>query len=88
MPRPKKFRNIRVLKENISFKPYDDEVTEFVEIFKDEFEVMRYIDLEDYDQNETAEKMGISRGTVQRLIYSGRKKLIYALLNKKNILIK
>ena len=35
MPRPKKFRNIRVLKENISFKPYDDEVTEFVEIFKD-----------------------------------------------------
>ena len=49
---------------------------------------MRYIDLEDYDQNETAEKMGISRGTVQRLIYSGRKKLIYALLNKKNILIK
>ena len=54
----KKFRNIRVLKENISFKPYDDEVTEFVEIFKDEFEVMRYIDLEDYDQNETAEKMG------------------------------
>ena len=76
------------MKENISFKPYDDEVTEFVEIFKDEFEVMRYIDLEDYDQNETAEKMGISRGTVQRLIYSGRKKLIYALLNKKNILIK
>lgn len=88
MPRPKKFRSVRVLKENISFKPYDDEVTEFVEIFKDEFEVMRYIDLEDYDQKETAEKMGISRGTVQRLIYSGRKKLIFALLNKKNILIK
>ena len=53
MPRPKKFRNIRVLKENISFKPYDDEVTEFVEIFKDEFEVMRYIDLEDFKTSKT-----------------------------------
>ena len=88
MPRPKKTRNIRVLKEDISFKSYDENVTEFVDIFKDEFEVMRYIDLDNYDQSKTAEKLGISRGTVQRLLYSGRKKLIFALLNKKNILIK
>ena len=50
MPRPKKTRDIRVLKEEISFKYSNENITEFVEIFKDEFEVMRYIDLENYSQ--------------------------------------
>jgi predicted DNA-binding protein (UPF0251 family) len=46
----------------------------------DEFEAMRLRDLEGLSQIEAGERMGISRGTVQRLLESGRRKVVRALL--------
>jgi predicted DNA-binding protein (UPF0251 family) len=46
----------------------------------DEFEAMRLCDLEGLSQIEAGERMQISRGTVQRLLESGRRKVVQALL--------
>jgi predicted DNA-binding protein (UPF0251 family) len=46
----------------------------------DEFEAMRLCDLEGLSQIEAGERMQISRGTVQRLLESGRRKVMQALL--------
>ena len=54
---------------------------ETTDIEPDEFEALRLCDLEDKHQEEAGEIMGISRGTVQRLLYSGRRKIVSALLN-------
>jgi predicted DNA-binding protein (UPF0251 family) len=47
----------------------------------DEIEAMHLCDGLCLTQQQAGERMGISRGTVQRLVVSGRKKLIDALLN-------
>jgi len=46
----------------------------------DEIEAMHLCDGLGLTQQQAGERMGISRGTVQRLVVSGRKKLIEALL--------
>jgi len=53
----------------------------------DEIEAMRLCDYEELDQEEAAKKMNISRGTVQRLLYSGRKKVIEAITQSKALKI-
>jgi len=53
----------------------------------DEFEAVRLCDLEGLSQIETGEEMGVSRGTVQRLLISGRSKIVDALLNSKMLVI-
>jgi predicted DNA-binding protein (UPF0251 family) len=44
-----------------------------------EIEVLRLVDLEDFSQEEAGEKMGVSRGTVWRLLQSARQKTAQAL---------
>jgi predicted DNA-binding protein (UPF0251 family) len=44
-----------------------------------EIEALRLVDLEDLSQEEAGEKMGVSRGTVWRLLQSARKKTSQAL---------
>jgi len=46
---------------------------------KEELEALRLVDEENLTQEEAADKMGISRGTVWRLINGARKKIIQAL---------
>jgi uncharacterized protein len=53
----------------------------------DEFEAMRLCDLENLDQFSAGEKMGVSRGTIQRLLEKGRKKLIQSIIERKAVLI-
>jgi predicted DNA-binding protein (UPF0251 family) len=53
----------------------------------DEFECLRHCDLEGRQQAEAGEMMGISRGTVQRLLVKARAKVVDALLNQKVLLI-
>jgi predicted DNA-binding protein (UPF0251 family) len=53
----------------------------------DEFESMRLCDLDGLDQAAAGEKMGVSRGTVQRLLESGRRKLLQAIVDKQAIQI-
>jgi predicted DNA-binding protein (UPF0251 family) len=82
MGRQKKERKCRVLPGTRLLKPpgvpLDDNSIFWLE--KDEFEAMRLCDMERYDQQEAGEKMDVSRGTVQRLLRSGRRKVVEALL--------
>ena len=58
-----------------------------VEIPLDQFEAMRWCDMEGLDQAEAGEKMGVSRGTVQRLLYHGRRQLMEAILGNSAIIV-
>ncbi|MFX1485994.1 MAG: DUF134 domain-containing protein [Promethearchaeota archaeon] len=56
-------------------------------LYYDEFEALRLVDLEDLSQEEAGERMDISRGTVWRLIEEGRKKVIQALIEGRELFI-
>ncbi len=60
---------------------------DFEEILPDELEALRLVYLEKKSQSEAAEIMGVSRGTVWRLLESGRVKLVRALVTGKAIVI-
>lgn len=61
--------------------------TEIVEVALDELEAMRLCDFEGHDQEQAAQQMGISRGTIQRLLYSGRRKMIDAVMHGKALAV-
>lgn len=88
-PRGRKWRFCRPFDGVEFYKPQGIPMSslEIVEIGHDEFEAMRLCDHDDLDQEEAAKKMNISRGTVQRLLYSGRKKIIDAFLSSKALKI-
>ncbi len=52
-----------------------------------ELEAMRLCDLDGFDQEAAGHRMEISRGTVQRLLKSGREKVLQALLQSSALLI-
>jgi predicted DNA-binding protein (UPF0251 family) len=52
-----------------------------------ELEAMRLCDLDRLDQEEAGRRMRVSRGTVQRLLKSGRSKVMEALLTTAALLI-
>ena len=52
-----------------------------------ELEAMRLCDVERLEQEEAGRRMGVSRGTVYRLLKSGRAKLVEALVQSKALLI-
>jgi len=81
MPRRKKLRYCRGIEGFNLFKPSGIPLSQLdiIELGLDELEAMRLCDLEDNQQEEAAEAMGVSRGTVQRLLQSGRKKLLHAI---------
>ncbi len=58
-----------------------------IELYEDELEALRLCDMEDLTQEEAGVKMGISRGTVQRLLQSGRRKLIKAIVERYALII-
>ena len=85
MPRKKCFRLCRLLENEIMFKPQGLPLSslEIIEIYIDEFEAVRLIDYEGFSQIEGADKMKISRSSFQRILESGRKKILDALINNK-----
>lgn len=89
MPRCKKERCCRRFNGEMIFKPIAIPLKELAEvkIGLDEFEAMRLCDVEELDQAQAGERMGVSRGTIQRLLSSGRKKLISAFLHSAAIRI-
>ena len=50
-------------------------------LFRDELEVLKLCDLEGLFQEQAGERMGVSRGTVQRLLASARQKTADALVS-------
>jgi predicted DNA-binding protein (UPF0251 family) len=89
MGRCKKRRCCRLLSNERLYKPIAVPMNDIsiIEIGYDEFEAMRLCDTEDNSQIEASEKMKISRGTIQRLLGNGRKKIILAILQNKAIKI-
>jgi len=60
---------------------------EQVILYRDEIEAMFLCDGENLSQEEAGKKMGISRGTVQRLLAQARKKTIEAIVLGKALAI-
>lgn len=54
---------------------------------EDELEALRLCDLEGFDQAGAGERMGVSRGTVQRLVKSGRATLVRAVVENAALVI-
>ena len=90
MPRDKKRRCCRVLEDEIIFKPAGIPMSELeiIEMELDELEAVRLSDYENKSQIEAGEIMNVSRGTIQRLLTSGRKKILDGLLHSKAIKLK
>ena len=66
---------------NVSIAPVNGIANGFVELMPDELETLRLVDLKGLTQAEAGEKMGISRGTIWRLLQSARKKVTMAIVN-------
>ena len=83
MPRQKKTRYCRGIEGYNLYKPAGVPMSqvEVCELGLDELEAMRLCDAEGHQQEEAAERMGVSRGTIQRLLESGRCKTISALVH-------
>ena len=83
-PRPKKPRiccKHRRPEDHI-FKPAGTPMADLdkVKLAHDELEAVRLCDVEGMTQAEAGDVMGVSRGTVQRLVCSARKKIVEAVL--------
>jgi len=91
-PRPKKPRNCcRAMRAAgaVIFKPIGKKMheLELVVLAQDEIEALHLCDGLGLTQEQAGERMGISRGTVQRLVAAGRKKLIAGLLDQSALLL-
>ncbi len=82
MSRPTKDRVICPGYIPVCFRTGADEP--LLNIPADELEALRLCDLEELPQGEAAERMNISRGTLQRLLYSAHRKLAFALCFRKS----
>jgi predicted DNA-binding protein (UPF0251 family) len=83
-PRPKKPRNCCQHRrpEDQVYKPAGTPLAELekVQLEHDELEAVRLCDVEGMTQAEAGAAMGVSRGTIQRLVSSARKKIVEAVL--------
>jgi predicted DNA-binding protein (UPF0251 family) len=52
-----------------------------------ELEAMRLCDVESHDQEQAGQQMGVSRGTIQRLLKRGRSKVVRALVESAALVI-
>ncbi len=80
-PRPKKIRRCQGNFRGRAFKPTGTPLTELKQIVlhRDELEALRLCDSKGMTQEEAGESMGVSRGTIQRIITIARKKSAQAL---------
>lgn len=89
MPRRQKHRTCRQFEGERVFKPLGVPMRglPIVHLGLDELEAMRLCDVDGQDQSSAGDRMGVSRGTVQRLVKSGRAKVLTALLESSALLI-
>ena len=52
-----------------------------------ELEALRLVDLEGLSQEEAGERMGVSRGTIWRLLQSARKKIVQAITEARSLIV-
>jgi predicted DNA-binding protein (UPF0251 family) len=80
-PRYKKPRACGCQLKGKAYKPTGIAMSDIEKIilYKDELETLKLCDMDGLTQEEAGLKMGISRGTVQRILSSARKKVATAL---------
>ncbi|MBD3868154.1 MAG: DUF134 domain-containing protein [Acidobacteria bacterium] len=90
MPRPRKRCRCRTYDGDKIFKPRSIPMHQLEEVHLElsELEAMRLCDLENHDQETAGARMSISRGTVQRLLKSGRAKVLRSMLFSQALIIK
>lgn len=76
LPKPVSIEKVPTIDK---FTPIPQENPEPIHIEAAEIEALRLVDLEGLSQEEAGKRMGVSRGTVWRLIQSARKKTAQAL---------
>ena len=69
------------------FIPFPQGNPEPIYIEPAELEVLRLVDLEGLSQEEAGKRMGVSRGTIWRLLQSARKKSAQALTEARPLLV-
>ncbi|MBN2168727.1 MAG: DUF134 domain-containing protein, partial [Actinobacteria bacterium] len=82
MARPRKNRFVESEPSITYFKPRGIPITELEEVTLsvEELEVLRHADMNGLSQEETAERVGVSRATVQRVLAGARQKVARALV--------
>jgi predicted DNA-binding protein (UPF0251 family) len=90
VPRPRKHRACRDFHGDPVFKPRSIPMTELeaVELDLGELEALRLCDLEGLDQEAAGARMGVSRGTVQRLLKTARAKIVRCLVETQALVIR
>jgi predicted DNA-binding protein (UPF0251 family) len=85
--RPRLRRIINGTSESRCYKPCccSDDKSEGISLKPEEIELIRLIDLEGFEQEEAAEKLGVSRKTAWRDLHEARHKIADALVNGKEI---
>ena len=80
-PRCKKPRFCECRFRGKAFKPTEVPMSEVkrIPLSRDELEALKLCDFDDLTQKEAGIKMGVSRGTVQRILSAARKKVAMAL---------
>ncbi|XOF34985.1 MAG: DUF134 domain-containing protein [Candidatus Electrothrix sp. YB6] len=71
-----------------SFKPVGIPLRglEQIVLYRDELEALKLCDFEGLIQQEAGDRMGVSRGTVQRLLTTARRKVAEALVSGKALI--
>ena len=88
-PRPVKHRCIRFNPDAEFFSPIPKRMASgVIELYRDELEALRLVDYKGLRQEEAAKRMEVSRGTVWRLLDSGRKKVVAMLVEHKELMVK
>ena len=87
MPRPVKCRKVCHFPDVLEFFPAEDSGKEPVRMTIDEYETIRLLDKEGYDQQQCAEFMQIARTTVQRIYECARKKIADAIIDGRSLRI-
>jgi predicted DNA-binding protein (UPF0251 family) len=89
LPRPRKERKCRHHAGDRVFKPRSIPMPELeiMTLGEDELEALRLCDVEGLHQAVAGERMGVSRGTVQRLLKTGRETLVRAVAENAALVI-
>jgi predicted DNA-binding protein (UPF0251 family) len=88
-PRYKKERFCKCVAKGSAYKPTGIPLTgiEKIPLYRDELEALKLCDADGLTQEEAGRRMGISRGTVQRILANARRKTATALSECKAIVL-
>jgi predicted DNA-binding protein (UPF0251 family) len=90
MGRPKKNRICQTTICQSGFKPTGTPLPDLphIDFLAEELEAIKLCDLIGLTQEQAGKRMGVSRGTVQRILMTARKKIASALVNGEALIFK